>query len=257
MYLPALTLFFLQDYVTMPPVERAQDCARSHVMRDLIMFGSACRSFLAVLLLSSAAAAAAAEPTSSLLPPEEQLVLQTGFERPILQIIKDEAKAPLHRMSGYDEKGFQIMVRGIVVSVPECRTESVLSVLRTRLAPFGVMVFIVDMNEAIKSDKIAFLKGTDQYEILRVMHTNGDEDDISHEDIIERLKEWEKKYPFSIIGAEHDWVEIEFQVLPGNVKTFAEEVYDFSPDVVDEDLGTVQELAKDLQTTKRLLMWWE
>ena len=119
------------------------------------------------------------------------------------------------------------------------------------------MVFIVDLNESIKTDKIGFLKGTDQYDVLRVMYTNGDDDDISHEDVLDRLKEWEKKYPFDIIGAEHDWVEIEFRVLPANIKAFAEEIYDFSPDIVDDDMGTVQELAKDLQTTKRLLMWWE
>lgn len=221
------------------------------------MFGRACRSFLLIWLFFAAGTIFAAEPSPVLSPLEEQLAVQTGFERVILRIIKEEAAATLHRMSGYDEKGFQIMVPGIVVSVPECRTEEVLSALRSRLAPFGVMAFIVDLNESIKSDKIGFLKCTDPYEILRVMHTNGDEDDISHEDVVETLKEWEKKHSFDIIGAEHDWVEIEFKVLPANVKAFAEEVYDFSPDVVDEDLGTVQELVRDLQATKRLLMWWE
>lgn len=222
------------------------------------MFVRVCRSFLVLVLLSSAGTTFAAESSpSTLLPLEEQLISQTGFDRHALQIIKDETKAPLHRMSGYDEKGFQIMVRGISVSVPDCRTDALLSSLRARLATFGMMAFIIDLNESIKSDKIGFLKGKDQYDILRVMQTNGDEDDISHEDVIEKLQEWERKYPFDIIGAEHDWVEIEFKVLPGNIKAFAEEVYDFSPDVVDEDLGTVQELVKDLQTTKRLLMWWE
>ena len=216
-----------------------------------------CRSFAAVFLLFSAATVCAAEPSPALSPSEEQLILQTGFERPILQIIKEETQSALHRLRGYDEKGFQIIVRGIVTSVPESRTERLLSALRTRLAPFGVRAFIVDINEPIKSDQIGFLKCADQYEILRVMYTNGNEDDITHEDILERMKEWEHKYPFDIVGAEHDWVEIEFKVVPENVKAFAEEVYDFSPDVVDEDLGTVQELVKDLQATKRLLMWWE
>lgn len=222
-----------------------------------MLFVGVCRSFAAVLLFLTAATAFAAEPSPVLSPAEEQLVLQSGFERPTLQSIKEETQSALHRLRGYDEKGFQIIVRGIVASVPESRTEQVLSALGTRLAPFGIIAFIADINEPIKSDKIGFLKCTDQYEILRVMYTNGNEDDISHEDLLERLKEWEAKYPFDIIGAGHDWVELEFKILPDNVKAFAEEVYDFSPDVVDEDLGTVQELVKDLQATKRLLMWWE
>lgn len=210
--------------------------------------------FVGVLTAAARLCSAASCPLST---SEEQLAAQIGFDREIARIAKDEAKSPVRRLSGYDEKGYQIMTRGLVVSVPQNRTDQVLAALRARLAPLRAMAFIVDINESIKVDRIGVIKGTDPYEILRVMYTNGAEDDISHEDVIDKLKEWEKKYSFDIIGAEHDWVEIQFRTLPGNIRAFAQEVYDFSPDIVDEDLGTVQELENDLLMTKRLMMWWE
>jgi hypothetical protein len=71
------------------------------------------------------------------------------------------------------------------------------------------------------------------------------------------LKEWEKTSPFDIIGADNDWVEIEFKSLPKDLKSFAEEVYDFSPDAVDQGPGSTTELANEIQQTKRLFLWWD
>jgi hypothetical protein len=117
------------------------------------------------------------------------------------------------------------------------------------------MAFVVEVNAGIKTDRIGILKGTDQYDILRVMHTDGDDYDISNSDVIERLKEWEKSSPFDIIGADNDWVEIEFKTLPKDLRAFAEEVYDFSPDAVDQ--GSVCGLIAEIQRTKRLFLWWD
>ncbi len=221
------------------------------------MFGKLYRLVLVCLILSLAATAIAAESSVVLSPNEEELSVPTGFERPILRIIKEETLGTLHRLSGYDEKGFQIMVRGIAVTVPDSRTEGVLSTLKKRLIPLGIMTFVIDRNDTIRSDTFGFLKGTDPYEILRVMHTNGEEYDISHEDVIDRLKAWEKEYPFDIIGAENDWVEIEFRRLPADIRELAGEIYDFCPNLVDDDKGSIQELIQDLQATKRLLLSWE
>jgi hypothetical protein len=119
------------------------------------------------------------------------------------------------------------------------------------------MAFVAEINAGLKTDKIGVLKGTDQYDILRVMYTNGDDYDISNQDVIERLKEWEKTSPFDIIGADNDWVEIEFKTLPKDLKSFAEEVYDFCPDAVDQGPGSPAELANEIQQTKRLFLWWD
>ncbi len=211
-------------------------------------------------LTTSATASPASKPTGThvvLSPYSEELARSLNFERRVLLMVKEESQERIQRMVGYDEDGYQIMAPGIAVSVPEDRSDSILASLRHKLIPLNYMAFIVEINAGLKTDKIGILKGSDQYEILRIMHTDGDEYDISNEDVIERLKEWEKMSPFDIIGADYDWVEIEFKRLPKDLKAFAEEVYDFSPDAVDEGPGTVEGLVREIRKTNRLFLLWD
>jgi hypothetical protein len=208
------------------------------------------------LVIAALLLLAAAEPLNGLSALEERIASHIGFEKDILMLVKGEARGPVHRLSGYDEDGYQIMANGVTVSVPRGRSEQVLRALRDKLKPRKYMAFLIEINDTLKIDKIGIIKGTDPYDILQIMHTNGDDDDVSHEDIIEKLKEWGKRCPFEIIGAENDWVEIEFRVMPRDLKDFAEEIYDFSPDTVDDGPGSLSALIKEINTTKRLMLWW-
>ncbi len=193
----------------------------------------------------------------TLSPYADELAKTIKFDRRVLIMVKEETHERIQRLIGYDEAGYQIIAPGIAVIVPEDKSDSILAVLRHKLAPLKYSAFVVEMNAALKADKIGIIKGTDQYEILRIMHTDGDEYDISNQDVIDRLKEWEKIASFDITGAESDWVEIEFKTLPKDLKAFAEEVYDFSPDAVDEGPGTVEGLIKEIKKTKRLFLLWD
>jgi hypothetical protein len=187
----------------------------------------------------------------------EELAKNIKFDRQVLIIAKGESQDHIGRLIGFDEENYQIIAPGIVISVPEDKTDHILATLRQKLLPLKYMPFVVEMNEGLKIDKIGIIKGTDQYEILRIMHTDGDEYDISNQDVIDRLKEWEINSPFDILGADSDWVEIEFKKLPKDLTAFAEEVYDFCPDAVDQGPGSIAELAKEIQKTKKLSLWWD
>jgi hypothetical protein len=210
-----------------------------------------------VFLIASALLLAGGAATVTLSPQAEELAKSVKFDRQVLIMAKEESGASIYRLIGYDEKNYQIIADGIAVTVPESRTDMVLDSLRRKLTPLKYMAFVVEMNAGIKTDRIGILKGTDQYDILRVMHTDGDDYDISNEDVIERLKDWEKSSPFDIIGADNDWVEIEFKTLPQDLKAFAEEVYDFCPDAVDQGPGSVSGLITEIELTKRLFLWWD
>ncbi|MGE5173426.1 MAG: DUF4253 domain-containing protein [Betaproteobacteria bacterium] len=193
----------------------------------------------------------------TLSPYAEELAKTIKFDRQVLIMVKEETHERIQRLIGYDEDGYQIIAPGIAVTVPEDKSDCILFTLRRKLTPLKYMAFVVEMNAALKADKIGILKGTDKYEILRIMHTDGDEYDISNQDVIDRLKEWEKIASFDVTGADSDWVEIEFKTLPKDLTAFAEEVYDFSPDAVDEGPGTVEGLIKEIQKTKRLFLLWD
>jgi len=193
----------------------------------------------------------------TLSPYAEEISRILKFDRQVIIMIKEETHERIQRLVGYDENGYQIIAPGIAVTVPEDKADSMLASLRRKLTPLKYMAFIIEMNAGLKADKIGFLKGTDQYEILRIMHTDGDEYDISNRDVIDRLQEWEKIASFDIIGADNDWVEIEFKRLPKDLKAFTKEVYEFSPDAVDEGPGTIEGLIRDITRTKRLLLLWD
>jgi len=190
-------------------------------------------------------------------PRAEEVARQIGFDRQVLIMVKEEAQGHIQRLAGYDAEDYQIMANGISIDVPEDRTDQILLSLRNRLRPLKYMAFVIDINTGLKLDTIGVIKGADQYDILRIMQTNGDEYEIFNDDVIARLKEWEKNSSFEIVGADNDWVEIEFKTLPKELKSFAEEVYDFCPDAVDQGAGSISGLMKELQATRRLFMWWD
>ncbi len=212
---------------------------------------------LSLLVLSAVPRATAMECPPTLTAYEERLADQVGMDKDVLLVVREEARNDLHRLVGYDEKGYQILAPGVVVSVSRNRTETVLRSLREKLRPRTYMAFVIEFNDAIKHDKIGIIRGTDQYAILQIMNTNGEPDDVGHAEVVERLKVWEKKNPFEIIGAENDWVEIEFRNVPADLKALAEEVSDFCPDAVGEGAGSVADLMKQITATKRLLLFWE
>ena len=216
----------------------------------------AAKALSAILFPCAILLLAASSPQSVLSTAELHLASQIGFETDVLQLVKEEARGPLHRLSGYDADDYRIMSNGLVISVPWSRSDQVLWSLREKLKTRNYMAFHIEINNTLKVDKIGIIKGSDQYEILRIMYTNGDEDDVSHEDVIAKLKQWEKRIRFEIVGAENDWVEIEFRTMPQDIKAFAEDVYAFSPDAVNEGTGSVADLIKDISMTKRLVIWW-
>jgi len=208
----------------------------------------------------SAAPAMTSRPAATqvtLSPASEELAKTIKFDRQVLILAKGESQNHIGRLIGFDEENYQIMAPGIVISVPEDKTDHILFSLRKKLLPLKYMAFVVEMNEGLKIDKIGIIKGTDQYEILRIMHTGGEQYDISNQDVIDRLKDWEINSPLDILGADSDWVEIEFKILPKDLNAFAEEVYDFCPDAVDQGPGSIAKLAKEIQTTKKLFLWWD
>jgi hypothetical protein len=212
---------------------------------------------LAVAVFTLLMAGAWGRPPITLSPHAEEVARQIGFDRQVLIIVKEETQEHIQRLTGYDENDYQIMVNGISVDVPADRSNQLLARLRARLKPLNYMAFVVSINTGLKQDTIGVIKGADQYDILRIMQTNGDEFDILNEDVVTRLKEWEKTFSFDIVGADNDWVEIEFKTLPKDLAAFAEEVYDFCPDAVDQGPGSVSGLVKEMQATRRLFLWWD
>lgn len=131
----------------------------------------------------------------------------------------------------------------------------------------------------------------DRYEQLREAGTNGINYDVTNEDVIARFKRWETVCRFELSEIGHDRVTVTFETLPDDLDAFAQEIYEFCPDTIDQGLGCVNEmidaceemgqevpeniqrlvegvdlddehyglvlLRKSLETDKTLPLWWD
>jgi hypothetical protein len=99
---------------------------------------------------------------------------------------------------------------------------------------------------------------SDQFAALRKADTNGDNYDISTEDIISRLKKWQKICSFRVGKVDYNTVTLTFDELPKDIKTFVRDAYGLCPDLVqiDEALD-LPALEKQLPKTKKLMLWWD
>jgi len=129
--------------------------------------------------------------------------------------------------------------------------------LKDDLNKNGYLIYVSKSNFGYDSDEVSIIKSIDQFDILRIEETDGINYGLENAGVISRLQEWNKQYPFTIVGADLDWVEAVFVKPPRDMQSFAKEVYEFCPDVVDQGTGTVDVLEKEMKESGTFFLWWD
>src|SRR5262249_34241141 len=96
-------------------------------------------------------------------------------------------------------------------------------------------------NGLRRSEEIAVLKTTDDLEVVRLKRSSGENYDVSAEDVLQKLAEWRNRCELEVVGADGDWVALRLKTLPESICEFAEEIYDFCPDTVEQGVGLLNE----------------
>lgn len=92
-----------------------------------------------------------------------------------------------------------------------------------------------------------FNDNNEAYQTIRQLGTSGPNYDVSTEDILHKLAEWEKRCSFTITDVESDSVMLEFTTLPADLEQFAQEIYQFCPDVIDQHYGCFGEMLESME----------
>ncbi len=175
---------------------------------------------------------------------EKQLAVAIGFEEQICQIVKQETGGSLERLQAINEEYELEPARGLSIAVDRKDVDALIAKLQPQLVPLGYRVFWSEALEADgrqKNDELAVLNTADPYSIVQVKRANGANYGVSMDDVLARLKDWENRCRFEIVGAAGAWVAIQFETLPENLCAFAEEIYDFCPDTVEQGVGLMDE----------------
>lgn len=98
----------------------------------------------------------------------------------------------------------------------------------------------------------------DMFAPLREADTNGDNYDVSTEDIIKRLKSWQKLCSFTISEVDYNQVTLNFSKLPEDMDAFLTDAVQFCPDLVmDDEEAELPILKQQVLKTKELGLWWD
>lgn len=144
----------------------------------------------------------------------------------------------------------------ISIAVPENKVDNCIFKLR-KLNIDGYIFFYSDKPH-IKDYKYIFaIKTDDKFDILRAFETDGINYDITNDDIINRLLEWDKLHGVTIEGVALDFVDVQFKYITKDLGEFAKELYEFCPDCVDQGLGSLDELEECLDMFHRAFLWWD
>ncbi len=173
----------------------------------------------------------------ALTPAERQLAADVGFDVDICDLIKGICDGSLNRLFAFTEQFDAKEADGVAVAVKRDEIAPMIAKLQPQILPRGYRVFWSGMNDAsgrTLGDAIVALKTTDEYDILRMRQTNGLNYNVSTEDVLQKLLSWRKECEFEIMGADSAWVAIWFNSLPRSLCAFAEEIYDFGPDTVEQ-----------------------
>ena len=188
---------------------------------------------------------------------EKELNLEEAdFSEDALSILKRNSHSklmPFYKTDLHSDK--QGELAGISIEASQEESVHLVLKLSEELRKINYQSFIFDYD----NKKIGIIKGSDQFDILKVQQTNGDNYDISNEKVISKLKDWHRRYPFIIIGADYDWVELSFCAMPNGkeLKRLAKEIDKFCPDIVEQGTGTINGLIEEMKETGKLFLWWD
>jgi hypothetical protein len=149
-------------------------------------------------------------------------------------------------------------VSGLSVALPAQRFPQVVLDLQKQLPP-GQIAFRAQQNFGIeaKLDTLAIVSAQDPWTVLRFQETNGANYNITTEQIITWLQKWEKELGLTLVGAGMDWAEFHIARLPADQAGFAQEYYKFCPDAVEQGVGSVAALQKQVAEKRLIYLWWD
>ena len=84
----------------------------------------------------------------------------------------------------------------------------------------------------------------DKYQPLRDANTNGANYDLDTEAVIKHLQGWDAQYGIELSDAKHDRVAVRFNRVPDDAAALAQDIYQFCPDVIDQNLGCAKEIVE-------------
>jgi hypothetical protein len=178
---------------------------------------------------------------------------------PIAALLKSAAKTQIRPFSTFDF-GRARDARSISAIVAKPAAESAVSAIRPSLPPgFAAFIGTTQWLGDEKHEGVELVVGParDQFDILRLAHSDGVNYDLATEALVKKLRQLHATVPIDIFHAETDTIEFRLLGAHPNPKALAKELYEFCPDAVDQGVGTLQAFEKAIAKDRLVYLWWD
>ncbi len=197
---------------------------------------------------------------NSLTETETELLNSLKFDIELINKVKENTKSTIEQLPGIGQETGEILAKpnvfeGIFSSATEDEAIRFIRREKSNFRKSGYLLFLFELS--YQKNSIGVIKGADDIDILKYRRTDGINHGIENKDVIAKMNEWQSQYGIKIIGCSRDWVHVEFDKLPSDMDAFAEEVYKFCPDSVDQGVGTIEELKKAMTQMNGVWLWWD
>jgi hypothetical protein len=146
------------------------------------------------------------------------------------------------------------------IIVEQSETKELLGKIRSHLGP-SLIAFIGEKTKFSASNEdgaeIVVALGSTQFDILRVAASDAVNYGMGTEELIRKLVDWDDIYGIDIFQAETDTIQLRLKSLPPDLLAFANEVYEFCPDIVNQGVGSVDELVEAIRSLHGVFLWWD
>lgn len=149
----------------------------------------------------------------------------------------------------------------ISIVVPEKEGRPLVEKLRSQLGE-GLIVFMgtsrwLGDEQHEGGVEVVVGKGEDQFAILNIARSDAVNYDMGTDDLIKKLRQYDKDYGIQIFHAETDTIEFTLNSLPKDTMAFARALYKFCPDIVDQGVGSVDKLEDSIRKYQQVYLWWD
>lgn len=185
--------------------------------------------------------------------------MNTEQKREAARLIQTLTKAEV-RSHFTTDFGREHDMSGVSVIVPADKAKALVLKLREVL-PHRMLAFVGTHQwlgkEKFQGVEVVVAIGDSQFDILRLVRTNGTNYDLDTEDIIVKLMQYDSADGIRIFHAETDVVAFDLLRTPDDMMAFANDVYAFCPDIVDQGVGDVEKLAEAIEAEGTVYLWWD
>ena len=197
-----------------------------------------------------------ADSDAQLTDVDRELVVQLGFDQSLMLDVLRFGES-FEQMLGITPDFESVPTNALILLTAPNEGRNSLIRIRTLLSGTGYSAYLNDEAFGYDADRIAIVRGHDEYEYLSMVRTDGINYDLEHENVLSRYRLWDEEYGLSLVGAGLNWLEADLETPPRDWLAFAEEVYEFCPDVVDQGTGDVESLADEMRRINYVYLWWD